>query len=88
MTLTNLQLKMKQINSLEELINGIQSGNHDFFIGNGLFRSSKYIEYDNDNFYIVNEIDDTEQTLTKKQLFDEDYTNIGTSINNGTFYAY
>lgn len=79
---------MKQINSVEELIEEIESGNNDFFIGNGLFRSSKYIECDDDNFYIVNEIDDTEQILTKKQLFDEDYTNIGTSINNGSFYAY
>lgn len=79
---------MKQINSVEELIEEIKSGNNDFFIGNGLFRSSKYIECDDDNFYIVNEIDGTEQTLTKKQLFDEDYTNIGTSINNGSFYAY
>ena len=79
---------MKRIHSVEELIEEIKSGNHDFFIGNGLFRSSKYIEYDEDNFYIVNEIDDTEQTLTTKQLFDENYTNIGTSIKNGSFYAY
>ena len=79
---------MKQINSLEELIETIQSGNHDFFIGGGLCKSSKYIEYDDDTFYIINEIDDTEQTLTTKELFDKDYTNIGTSINNGSFYAY
>ena len=79
---------MKRIHSVEELIEEIKSGNNDFFIGNGLFRSSKYIEYDEDNFYIVNEIDDTEQTLTTKQLFDENYTNIGTSIKNGSFYAY
>ena len=79
---------MKQINSLEELIDTIQSGNHDFFIGGGLCKSSKYIEYDDDTFYIINEIDDTEQTLTAKELFDKDYTNIGTSINNGSFYAY
>ena len=44
---------MKQINSLQELIDTIQSGNHDFFIGNGLVRSSKYIEYDDDTFYMV-----------------------------------
>ena len=79
---------MKQINSIEELIEEIKSGNNDFFISNGLFRSSKYIECDDDTFYIVNEIDDTEQTLTTKQLFDEDYTNIGFAINNGTFYSY
>lgn len=79
---------MKQIHSIEELIEEIKSGNNDFFIGNGLLRSSKYIEYDDDTFYIVNEIDGIEQTLTAKQLFDEDYTNIGVAINNGTFYAY
>ena len=79
---------MKQINSLEELIEAIQSGNHDFFIGGGLCRSSKYIEYDDDTFYIINEIDDTEQTLTTKELFDKDYTNIGFAINQGCFYSY
>ena len=79
---------MKQITSLEELIDTIQSGNHDFFIGGGLCRSSKYIEYDDDTFYIINEIDDTEQTLTSKELFNKDYTNIGVAINNGNFYAY
>ena len=79
---------MKQINSIEELIDEINSGKHDFFIDNGLFRSSKYIEYDDDTFYIYNEIDDTEQTLTTKELFNDNYTNIGVAINNGTFYAY
>ena len=79
---------MKQINSVEELIEEINSGNHDFFIGNGLFRSSKYIEYDDDNFYIYNEVDDTEQTLTSKELFDKDCTNIGFAINQGCFYSY
>jgi hypothetical protein len=79
---------MKQINSLEELIETIQSGNHDFFIGGGLLRSSKYIEYNNDNFYIYNEVDDTEQTLTSKELFDKDCTNIGFAINQGCFYSY
>ena len=79
---------MKQINSIEDLIAEIQLGNHDFFISNGLIRSSKYIEYDDDIFYIFNEIDDTEQSLTSKELFNEEYTNIGVAINNGTFYAY
>ena len=79
---------MKQINSIEDLIAEIQLGNHDFFISNGLIRSSKYIEYDDDIFYIFNEIDDTEQSLTSKELFNEEYTNIGVSIKNGTFYSY
>ena len=79
---------MKQINSIEDLIAEIQLGNHDFFISNGLVRSSKYIEYDDDIFYIFNEIDDTEQSLTSKELFNDNYTNIGVAINNGTFYSY
>lgn len=79
---------MKQINSVEELIEEIKSGNNDFFISNGLFRSSKYIECDDDIFYIVNEIDGSEQTLTTKELFNGDYTNIGVAINNGCFYSY
>ena len=79
---------MKQINSVKELIEEINSGNHDFFIGGGLLRSSKYIEYNNNNFYIYNEIDDTEQTLTSKELFDKDCTNIGFAINQGCFYSY
>ena len=79
---------MKQINSVEELIEEINSGNHDFFIGGGLLRSSKYIEYNNDNFYIYNEVDDTEQTLTSKELFNKDCTNIGFAINQGCFYSY
>jgi len=79
---------MKQINSLTELIETINSGNHDFFISNGLVRSSKYIQYDDGIFYIFNEIDDTEQSLTSKELFNEEYTNIGVSVENGTFYSY
>ena len=79
---------MKQINSVEELIKEIKQGNNDFYISNGLVRSSKYIQYDDDIFYIFNEIDDTEQSLTSKELFNDDYTNIGVAINNGTFYAY
>ena len=79
---------MKQINSVEELTEEINSGNHDFFIGGGLLRSSKYIEYNNNNFYIYNEVDDTEQTLTSKELFDKDCTNIGFAINQGCFYSY
>ncbi len=80
---------MKQINSIEDLIAEIQLGNHDFFISNGILKSSKYIELDeNDNFYIVNEIDDSEQTLNEEELFNRDYTNIGFAIENGQFYMY
>ena len=79
---------MKQIKSLEELINSIEDGNNDFFINFGIARSSKNITYNDGIFYIVNEIDDTEQELTTEQLFDEDYTNIGKAIKQGQFYQY
>ena len=79
---------MKPINSVEELIKEIESGNHDFFLSGGIWRSSKHIEYNDGLFYVYNEIDDTEQELTAKQLFDEDYTNIGIGMEKGKFYAY
>ena len=79
---------MKQINSIEELRKAIQLSNNDFCIFNGLFRSSKYIECDDNIFYIVNEIDGSEQTLTDTELFDTEYTNIGEAIKKGTFYQY
>jgi uncharacterized protein YaaR (DUF327 family) len=50
-------------------------------LNGGLF-SRKEIEYNpkTKKFYIINWIDDTEQKLTKKQLFDPNYTNIGKSL--------
>ena len=45
-------------------------------------KSSKHIYYNEDvnTFEIINYIDDSEQTLTKEQLFNEDYTNIGIAL--------
>tara|TARA_Y100000034_G_scaffold80129_1_gene96153 strand:- start:33 stop:170 length:138 start_codon:yes stop_codon:yes gene_type:complete len=39
-----------------------------------------------DEWWVCNEIDDSEQTLTKSQLFDTDFTNIGKAIENGNFF--
>jgi hypothetical protein len=45
------------------------------------------MSYDGDNtFYVLNEIDDTEQELTEQELTNNDLTNIGKAINNGAFY--
>ena len=79
---------MKRINSLEELITAIEEGNNDFFINLGSARSSKDITYNDGIFYIINEIDGSEEELTAEQLFDEEYTNIGKAINGGVFYMY
>ncbi len=45
-------------------------------------RSSKHIYYNEDvnTFEVINHIDDSEQTLTEEQLFNEDYTNIGIAL--------
>jgi hypothetical protein len=49
---------------------------------NGGLRSSKYIFYNEakKRFEIINYIDDTEQSLTEKQLMDSQYTNIGVAM--------
>ena len=80
-----------RVNSLDELKQMCDGVSKDFFIQlNFGFRSSKNISYNNDTdtFYIINEIDDTEQELNSKTIMDDDYTNIGKAITFGAFYAY
>lgn len=80
---------VKQIKSINQLKDILADGEvKDFFIllNYGL-RSSKVMSYDGDNtFYVLNEIDDTEQELTEQELMNNDLTNIGKAINNGAFY--
>jgi hypothetical protein len=69
----------------------IEEGVHDYFIQlNFGLRSSKQIDYspETEKYYILNEIDDTEQELDEKQLFDRVFTNIGYAIQNGALYSY
>lgn len=78
------------IKSLEELDNILTDESQDFFIAlNGRSRSSKSIFKNEDGSYnILNEIDDSEQSLTKEQLFDTSLTNIGDAIIKNAFYKY
>ena len=81
----------KRVNSLDELKQSCDGVNKDFFIQLRFgIRSSKTISYnkDTDTFYIYNEIDDTEQELNSQTIMDEEYTNIGKSIELGEFYEY
>lgn len=81
----------KQVKSMDQLKSILADGEtKEFFILlNGGLRSSKTISYDGDNtFYVLNEIDDTEQVLTEQELMNNDLTNIGKAINNGAFYQY
>ena len=80
-----------RVNSLDELKQMCNGVTKDFFIQlNFGIRSSKNISYnkDTDTFYILNEIDDTEQELNSQTIMNEEYTNIGKSITLGSFYAY
>ena len=81
----------KQVKSVNQLKTILADGEtKDFFIllHFGL-RSSKAISFDGDNtFYVLNEIDGTEQELTEQELMSSDITNIGKAINNGAFYLY
>lgn len=78
----------KRISSIDDLMASLQSGEwHAFFINLGGMRSSKDIRLVKPNHVIVfNNIDDTMQTLTLKQLSTR--SNIGQAITGGNFYAY
>jgi len=80
---------MKQITSLRELkqLASKETSNEegeDFFISFGVARSSKHIYYDGNLWYIYNAIDDSEQTLTTRELKRD--TNIIEAIEKGSLY--
>ena len=78
-----------QVKSTDQLKSILADGEtKDFFILlNFGLRSSKAISYDGSStFYVLNEIDGTEQELTEQELMNSDITNIGKAINNGAFY--
>ena len=81
----------KQIKSIDQLKNILADGEtKDFFILlNGGLRSSKSISFDGDDtFYVLNDIDGTEQEFTSNELADKhnNDTNIGYAIAVGAFY--
>ena len=80
--------RVNSLDKLKQMCNGVTK---EFFIQlNFGIRSSKNISYnkDTDPFYILNEIDGTEQELNSQTIMDEEYTNIGKAITLGAFYAY
>jgi len=86
---------MIKVNSIDELVGMLSDGSNleEFFINLGGIRSSKNIYLDEDEkgnevFNVLNEIDDTTQILTREQLADTKYTNIGKAIIDGRFYRY
>ncbi len=89
--ITNLVVKssinVEVVLGLDDLIDRIEKGNHDYYILlNGHARSSKYITYNDKVFYITNEIDGSSQELSKEQLYTD--SNIADAINKGNLFQY
>jgi hypothetical protein len=76
--------RIRTIEQLKELAKD-ENGLDCFILLNGGLRSSKHIRYyPNDNsFFVLNLIDDSEQELTESQILDSAYTNIGEAMEKG-----
>jgi len=76
--------RVKDLRELKKLCRG--EDGEDFFISFGMARSSKHISYDGTFWYIFNEIDDSEQTLTTREL--KQSTSIIEALEKGALYMY
>lgn len=78
----------KLIESVEQLKQLATDRCECFIALNGGLRSSKTIDWDPDEktFWVLNEIDDSEQELTEDQLYTE--SNIGEAIDKHALYQY
>ena len=81
------QTKDKRIRTIEQLkeLAADENGLDCFILLNGNLRSSKHIRYypDDNSFYVINLIDDSEQELTEAQILSSDYSNIGEAMKKG-----
>lgn len=83
-----------KVTSLKQLHEILKKGTSEFFVQlNYGVRSWKVIGYaakndrnGNSKFEILNEIDESRQILTEKNLFNPKCTNIGTAIQQGSFF--
>ena len=83
--MTKQKTKDKRIRNITQLKELAKDGLECFILLNGGLRSSKYISYnpDDNSFYVLNYIDDSEQELTENQLLDSEYTNIAEAMEKG-----
>ena len=79
------QTKDRRIRTIEQLKELAKNGLDCFILLNGGLRSSKHIRFhpDDNSFYVLNLIDDSEQELTETQILDSAYTNIGEAMKKG-----
>ena len=77
--------KDRRIKTIEQLKELAKNGLDCFILLNGGLRSSKHIRYypDDNSFYVLNLIDDSEQELTEAQILDSSYTNIAEAMEKG-----
>lgn len=82
--------KNQIVTSTDHLVELIQLGhtNYALSLKHSLF-SRKTITYNlkSKRFTVTNHIDDTQQNLTKLQLIDKNYSNIGRAINSNALIA-
>ena len=79
------ETKDRRIKTIEQLKELAKDGLDCFILLNGGLRSSKHIRYypDDNSFYVLNLIDDSEQELTESQILDSAYSNIGEAMKKG-----
>ena len=76
--------RIRRIKQLKELAKK-EMGLDCFILLNGGLRSSKHIRYysDDNSFFVLNLIDNSEQELTESQILDSAYSNIGEAMKKG-----
>ena len=76
--------RIRTIEQLKELAKD-ENGLGCFILLNGGLRSSKHIRYypEDNSFFVLNLIDDSEQELTESQILDSSYSNIGEAMKKG-----
>ncbi len=79
--------KLATPEDLEDWGDGFECG---IALSGGLISSRKTIWYDpkKKKFIVMNHIDDTEQTLTDKQIMSQKYTNVGYAITKKALFYY
>ena len=85
--MTKQETKDKRIRTIEQLkeLAKDKNGLDCFILLNGGLRSSKHIRHwpDDNSFFMLNLIDDSEQELTESQILDSAYSNIGEAMKKG-----
>ena len=85
--MTNQKTKDRRIKTIMQLkeLAKTDNGLDCYILLNGGLKSSKHIRYwpDDNSFFVLNLIDDSEQELTESQILDSAYSNIGEAMKKG-----